>query len=1152
MFVYTAMINTFNRSVAVSAFVLSIAASAKAETGYLFAGDRAPAAGRSGIQCFTFDTKKPGVLSPAPSKGQPGASWGESEGQALSGKRVTGITFARSNVFAVSPDTGSVLSFRGSDGAFLKTVIKGLSAPDGITTGPDGNLYISSNTEVVRCSPEGKALPGAEQIGATFAAGGGLKSASGITFGPDGNLYVANQVRGQVLRYDGKTGHFIDVFAAERMFAPSQISFGADGNLYVANTAGVASNYTDRAFDKEHGDIAKYDGKSGRYLGSFAPAAKGALSVAFGPNGDIFSNGYWNNRIARYNAATGAALGEVNTGPSTASFSYLALAKRVPGKTVGGFRAWKPAPPARPSAPGVTQLQDGAETVAGWQSALKPKGVPGHVITLASKGGTGYFILLPAKPTASEEKAAAVLGWTLKQMTGSTFPVIRETPGLKREAPLISVGRTKLFLNSGLSQAKQNLGEEGYAIAANGKQIFLAGGSMRGPINAVYALLEEDLGCRWYATDATRIPRKPTLAFKPVNRHFVPQLSIRDPFYFEAFDADWALRNRTNSSNVPIPEKLGGYPQHAIFVHSANLLVPPETYFATHPEYFAEINGKRQPSQLDLSNADVLRLVIENVKKSLRENPGSKYISVSHNDGRGYCECRYCAAIDKAEGSKAGSLLKFVNQVAEAIEPEFPEVKVSTLAYLDTIMPPKTIRPRRNVVIQLCTDSHAWKYQFDYITDSELFPKAMKAWHAIGADMYIWDYTIDFVHYMVPMLNMPVVTHNMRFYIDNGARGIMHQGSFTGPGSENGPMRAWVWTKQMWDPSLDTRALMKDFISGYYGSAAEPIWKYNDMLWKLWQKYHAQPHKIGVTKVGAHPFILEAPCSAPPTWEIFNAEFLNKTSVYMRQAQDLAKDPQTKRRVQLAKLPLLYIRLGQGLGYLEETGSYTPGSWIKKPNPARKAYYQGILTEFIDITADQKITHISDFSRTEKIVAKWKELISQSYGSLPIRPLHDSWKFRTDPGKTGNADGWAASELDEKGWSNARSGKGTGWEKEGFADYSGQAWYRQRFSVPADIKTQKYIYLYFAGVDSESEIYINGRKAFAHTIASTGLTVGTIWNDPFAFDVKPFLNSGPENSIAIKVSSAGGVRGLYRPIFLVGSKVEMQVEQLANAVLRFG
>ena len=64
--------------------------------------------------------------------------------------------------------------------------------------------------------------------------------------------------------------------------------------------------------------------------------------------------------------------------------------------------------------------------------------------------------------------------------------------------------------------AVATLGEEGYDIEQRRANLVLTGGSTRGIINAVYALLEEDLGCRWYTATDIRLPNAKTLTVKVI------------------------------------------------------------------------------------------------------------------------------------------------------------------------------------------------------------------------------------------------------------------------------------------------------------------------------------------------------------------------------------------------------------------------------------------------------------------------------------------------------------------------------------------------------------------------------------------------------------------------------------------------------------
>lgn len=570
-----------------------------------------------------------------------------------------------------------------------------------------------------------------------------------------------------------------------------------------------------------------------------------------------------------------------------------------------------------------------AATETSWQNALEPKGQLGSEITLARAGKALYGIVIPAAPSTQEQKAAADLAQWLTEMTGARFAVSRET-GSMPKGKVISVGNTALLGKLVPRAAKADLGEEGYAIYEVGGNLLLTGGSTRGPINAVYALLEEDLGCRWYSRYTQTIPNVSTLKFRPVKRSSAPAFEIRDPFYWEAFEGTWSLRNRTNSPSATVPVEWGGNKVYALFVHTFGTLVPADPYFKEHPEYFSEHNGARDPGQLCMSNPEVVKITADSVKLVLRGNPSARIISVSQNDSVPCCACAKCKAMADAEGGMSGPLLAFVNSVADEVVKDFPKVKISTLAYLDTFMPPKTVKPHRNVVIQLCTDSHAWSQPFLKIEETTNFQTAMKGWAAIGAETNIWDYTVNFSHYASPMPNWQVVSDSMRFFAKNGAKGVMLQGNYQTPGTADGYMRCWVWAKQMWDPSLDTRSLMKDFVFGYYGSAAPAIWDYQELLWNTWEKEH-------LGKLKNVPGGIRYPMS------IFEPDFLATARECFKRAEAQAGDPETLRRVEEEELQILYVDLCQ-----------------QSAKPADQAAFKATLDKFERIARREKMQFIQE------------------------------------------------------------------------------------------------------------------------------------------------------------------------------------------------
>jgi hypothetical protein len=393
------------------------------------------------------------------------------------------------------------------------------------------------------------------------------------------------------------------------------------------------------------------------------------------------------------------------------------------------------------------------------------------------------------------------------------------------------------------------LPEEGYRLNAKGQTLSIAGGSPRGTLYGAYALLRDVCGCRFFAADTETVPSKPQLelddGFELTGK---PAYEYRDAFWTCAFDEEWCAKNAVNSNAGRLmSEKYGGGISYAIFVHTFENLLPSRKYFAEHPEYYALTGGERKTTQLCLSNPEVLELVTENVRKKLREKPGCRIISVSQNDCAGYCECDACRAADERAGSHMGTLLPFVNAIADAIKDEFPDVAVDTLAYQYTRQAPKDIVPRDNVLIRLCSIECCFSHPLGECDDSgtswsfskkQSFRCDLLDWKKICKRLYVWNYTTNFAYYQAPFPNIRTLVPNIRWMYENNVVGLFDEGCYQTPSGEFGELRAYLHAAAMRDPYIDWKEYYNEFLAAYYGGGWRHIDEYINLTSDIAERIH--------------------------------------------------------------------------------------------------------------------------------------------------------------------------------------------------------------------------------------------------------------------------------------------------------------------------
>ncbi len=216
---------------------------------------------------------------------------------------------------------------------------------------------------------------------------------------------------------------------------------------------------------------------------------------------------------------------------------------------------------------------------------------------LAQAGQARYDIVIAPKASVVVQHAARELAADMHQISEANFPITSRQP----DGPAIYVGAGRAMRAAFPKLALKSLPTERFFIRTSGKNMVLAGKDDQGTLYAVYTVLEDYLGVRWYSPHDTVIPRHQLLRI-PALHERIPALNERKVPGFAYRDTDespvlrhaqWDAHLRLNGVDVPDELYLGG--TNRLFNGAENFydFVLPAKYLANHPEYYSLINEKR-------------------------------------------------------------------------------------------------------------------------------------------------------------------------------------------------------------------------------------------------------------------------------------------------------------------------------------------------------------------------------------------------------------------------------------------------------------------------------------------------------------------------------------------------------------------------------
>lgn len=383
---------------------------------------------------------------------------------------------------------------------------------------------------------------------------------------------------------------------------------------------------------------------------------------------------------------------------------------------------------------------------------------------------------------------------------------------------------------------KERYPEQASVINITDQAIHLTSPGGRGLPKAIYTFLDR-LGIRWY------VPGKwgeclPNGKVELSKGYLVegPDFMFRS-FYWGRIKSQpqdmrddynmWYFRMRMDSDF--------GFGGHSY----SEQIVPPEQYADSHPEYYSLVKGKRvkpiirkgdwggQDYQLCVSNKEVQQLAIDFARRHFRTSDMYRVVSISPNDGTGFCECKPCRKI----GGPTDQMVFLANVVGRAISQKYPDRIVGFYAYSEHMFPPERIkRLEPNVAPYIVNTYEAlglaeFKYYASPIRQEKNLGNIIRAWANLGgqtAIRYNWSYmgpgTRGWAGWDYPYDWSSHLQDDFRFYLENKAFGIMSEGeaSFIHQGWLN------YWAARLaWDVNLDMETERAEFYPRFYGPAGE-------------------------------------------------------------------------------------------------------------------------------------------------------------------------------------------------------------------------------------------------------------------------------------------------------------------------------------------
>jgi|GEM_PF-3400597 len=473
------------------------------------------------------------------------------------------------------------------------------------------------------------------------------------------------------------------------------------------------------------------------------------------------------------------------------------------------------------------------------------------------------LIVRPNQPKRMENHAAGLLRDQLMRVyrVKDGFKVKSEAAARKADPKHV-----RLLLNTStcVDDRKADLRSDGFVLKRVDNKIMMTGPSDASALFAAVAFLDHCAGVRFYmpTNTFTSLPDHSTVTVDGLDM-------VSEPFvtscYFSGIDHDdrpaasWVTR-------VGGWRRKGGTHQHNMFT-----VFDPRKYAEQYPEIYPIFDGQRHipPSnrdqgwQINFLAPRAIDVAMQSAKAHFERRPDHQYMAVSINDGGRFDQSEETRKVleafrddnDRYWHAKATSAMywDFMTRLGERFEKEFPGKKLVGLAYGGTRFPPKQPLPD---CVMPWTNFHIAQLPIDGFLESTPSPHPrLHEWLAVSKNYA----NHDWYHgggYQLPRIYTGYWQQFLTTLQQKVPETYQHVECYPHWGLA-GP-KLYLLAKLMWNPKVDTDALLTQYCNDMFGNASGPMKKYFTTLEQLWaqlncvegpeRKLHRWPSQFKTTE----------------------------------------------------------------------------------------------------------------------------------------------------------------------------------------------------------------------------------------------------------------------------------------------------------------